>query len=233
MEPYFENDSVTLYNCVALDLLDTLDDNSIDLVLTDPPYNCVNEHGVERAKYSGQLRSTDKAGADELPVSIPDHAQQIIRVTSGSIYVWCGDMQLTHWLDEFDQAGLSKRPFVWHKTNPSPMNGQHLWLSALELCAFARKPNAHFDASCEHNMITMKTGREVDWHPTPKPVALMERLVAVSCPPGGIVADFFVGSGSTLVAAVNQGRRAVGCELSEEYCERIAGRLEGLPAGLF
>lgn len=234
IEPYFQNDLVTLYCADSLEIVQGMGDGSVDLILTDPPYNAVNEAATDRHLYKGALRGNlNKGGADELPVSIPDYGPEFARVVSGSVYVWCSDMQLTYWLEHFKNAGMSKRPFVWHKTDPQPMNGQHLWLSALELCAFARHKNAYFNLSCAHNIIDMATERGITWHPTPKPVPLMEYLIAASCPPGGVVADFFAGSGSTLVAAQNLSRRAIGVELDEKYCEKIATRLQQQTVALF
>lgn len=63
-------------------------------------------------------------------------------------------------------------------------------------------------------------------HPTQKPVDLITPLLQYSCPPNGIVLDPFAGVGSTLVAAKALGQKSIGVEISEEYCEKAAQRLE-------
>jgi site-specific DNA-methyltransferase (adenine-specific) len=216
--PYYSDEFVTLYHGDCHQILSELPDQSVDLVLTDPPYNCVN-------RASSGLRNLDKGSADDAPVVVEEIADEFVRIATGSIYVFCGDVQMSHFLSAFKVHGLTVRGATWHKTNPSPMNGDKLWLSAAEFCAFARKPGAYFSLSCQANVWKHKTDSEVDWHPTPKPLPLMEHLVRASCPPGGTVLDAFAGSGTSLLAAKNNDRRAIGIELDERYCERIARRL--------
>ena len=75
------------------------------------------------------------------------------------------------------------------------------------------------------SVIDCQTMRSIALHPTEKPLGILDPLIAYACPPGGIVLDPFAGSGSALVAARDSGRRAVGIEADERYCEVIARRL--------
>lgn len=200
---------VQLYLGDCMEFMRTLSDGYADAIITDPPYNAINRE-------SGGLRSFDKGTADSAPIDVDRLAQEFIRLTTGSIYVWCSDEQYTDWTMAFRKRGLTTRKCAWWKSNPSPMNGQHLWLSALELCVFARKPNAPFMLSCAHPVWRGPSER-VEGHPTPKPVWLMRTLIEASVPQGGMVLDCFAGSASTGVACVQTGRRFVGVELDEGY----------------
>lgn len=75
------------------------------------------------------------------------------------------------------------------------------------------------------SVIDSRSMRYRSLHPTEKPAAVLDPLISYACPPGGVVLDPFAGSGSTLVAARDSGRRAIGVEADERYCEVIARRL--------
>jgi hypothetical protein len=116
---------------------------------------------------------------------------------------------------------------IWHKAANIPGHRTQPWFAADEEIY---QLGTGFTGKPEQNVIVTHDRRDGAHgevaklgHPTPKPLMLMERLVA-KCPPG-VIADPFAGSGSTLVAARNLGRRAIGVELEERYAEVVARRL--------
>lgn len=201
----------------CLDVMRQLPDGCVDAVVTDPPYNAINRE-------TSGLRSLDKGVADSAPVDIPLLAREFWRLARGSFYVWCSEMQVSHWAGEFKALGASVRCCVWWKSNPSPMNGSHVWLSAVELCVYAKKSGAFFRGHCEHPVWRDVWPRAHEMlHPTQKPVSLMRRQLLASLPDGGISLDPFCGSGSTGVAAVDSGYRFIGIECDASYV-KIARR---------
>jgi DNA modification methylase len=186
----------------------------IDMVLTDIPYNISQTHSGLREIDFG---AWDKGfSLESVWPSIP---------IADNIYIWCANEQLSHILTKLISHNYSTRAIAWAKTAPSPMNGEHIWLSGMELCAFGKLSGATFNGHCETNVITMNSPRNKQ-HPTQKPLALFQKLIQNSSNPGDMIYDPYAGSGTTLRAAKDLGRHAVGVEISEEYCEIAAQRLQ-------
>lgn len=215
MKPYYQDSHVTIYHGDAHESVPLV--GSVAAVITDPPYNAINR--------SAGLRRYDKGTADSAPIDIPRLADVFVGAATGSFYVFCSDEQYTTWTMAFKERGLSTRICAWTKTNPAPVLGELMWLSAMELCVFARKSKATFNEFCARPVWEGPSEtREMPDHPTPKPIWLMQRLVLASTNEGDVVLDPFAGSGTTLRAAKDLGRKAIGIELEEKYCEIAAER---------
>lgn len=211
MRPY------ELYKGDCLELMRSIPDGSVDMVLCDLPYGEVNQK-------SGGLRLLDRGKADKCDMDLDAVAAEFVRLATGSIYAFCGTEQISQLVRAFRQLGMTVRVGAWEKTNPSPMNGSRLWLSGLEFCVFARKTKATFNEHCKKALWQAPSGRS-KIHPTQKPVALMERLILASTNPGDVVLDNCMGSGTTGVACANTGRKFIGMELDAGYFEIASKRI--------
>lgn len=195
-----------------------MEKKSVDLLLTDIPYNEVNR------KDNG-LRKLDKGVADDAEFDLEEALKQFMRVTRGSIYVFCGIEQVSYIKKTFRENGLSTRLIIWEKTNPSPMNGQSIWLSSVECCVYGKFPKATFNEHCKGTVLRFPCGRS-KIHPTQKPTALFNKIVEVSSNEGDIVFDPFMGSGTAGESAITLGRKFIGCELDHEYFVAAKDRIE-------
>lgn len=202
----------------ALDALHLISDESVELLLTDIPYNVVNRE-------SNGLRNFDKKDADVLNIPLEVLIKHFVRVTKGSIYVFCSTEQVSDIRSLMVEAGLTTRLCIWEKTNPSPVNGQYLWLSGVECCVFGRKKGAVFNEHCKNTVWRFPNGRG-KVHPTEKPIKLFRYIIETSSNEGDVVLDPFVGSGTTAVACQELNRKYVGIEKSAEYVKLAKKRLE-------
>jgi DNA modification methylase len=203
--------------------MNEIETGSVDMILCDIPYGEVN-------RKSGGLRNLDKGMADIVTFPLDKVIQESIRVVKGSIYIFCGTEQVSEIRALMVDNELSTRLGIWEKTNPSPMNGQRLWLSSIECCVFGRKANSVFNEHCKSSVWRHPSARG-KLHPTMKPIGLMERLILASSNTGDTVLDFTMGSGTTGVACVNTNRKFIGIELDETYYnlakERIINTSKG------
>lgn len=207
-----------LYNNDCMKVLPTLEDKSVDLVVADIPYGKVN-------RKSGSLRKLDKGKADIVTFDLGAFLSELARVTKGSIYIFCGTEQVSQIRETLIQHKMSTRLCIWEKTNPSPMNGDRIWLSGVECCVFGRFPNATFNEHCKNTVFRYPSGRN-KLHPTQKPLKLIERLVLASSNEGDTVLDPCMGSGTTGVVCKKNNRKFVGIEMDEDFFNVASHRIE-------
>lgn len=208
-----------LYQGDCITKLTIMQDNSVNFTLTDIPYDAVN-------RASNGLRELDKGKADVLTFNLLTFLEQVYRVTSNSICIFCGKEQFSTIYEFFANKKGTVRPIIWQKTNPSPMNGQYIYLSGIEMAIWFKKSGAKvFNAHCKNTVFKHPNGRS-KLHPTEKNHELLKELILDNTNEGDIVFDPCMGSGAHGKVAIENGRRFVGIELDERYFNIAKERIE-------
>jgi len=219
IRPYWvsETHGLRIYHGDCLEVMPALGEE-FDLCLTDIPYLLSQrDNGLRRLHYG----EWDTCG-DPTTVLL-----ECARCVAGTVVSFCHETQLSPLVNGLEDQGYSTRYWIWHKPNPTVMNGELLPLPSVELAVWGKRAGAYYGGHCRHNFSEWPVVPSNErYHPTQKPIGLMSELCELSCQPDGQVFDPFLGSGTTLVAAYRLGRRGVGIEISEEYCELAARRLE-------
>jgi len=203
-------------NCI--NEMSIIGNDSVDLTLTDIPYAEVN-------RKSNGLRVLDKENADILTFDLQYFLKQVTRVTKNSIIIFCGREQFSTIYTFFAQQKGTVRPIVWQKSNPSPMNGQHIYLSGVEFAVWFKKAGAKtFNAHCKNTVFKYPNGSS-KLHPTEKNHNLLKELILDNSNGGDIVFDPCCGSGSHLLVAKENKRNYIGIELDKTYFDIANNRL--------
>ena len=208
----------------CLNVLKNIPSDKVDLTLTDIPYGEVNRN-------DNGLRKLDKANADIETFNLQDFLKEVYRVTKGTIIIFCGKEQLSEihkfFSDEQKKGKGTVRQLIWEKTNPSPMNGQHIYLSGIENAVWFKKRGGTFNAHCKNTVFRYPCGRS-KLHPTEKNHDLLKELILDNSNEGDLMLDPCMGSGSHLLVASNLSRNCIGIELSEEYFNIAKERIENI-----
>ena len=196
-----------------MDYMKTMSDDCVHLTLTDIPYGVVNRD-------SNGVRNLNKEEADVMTFDLRYFLSEVYRVTSGTIIIFCSKEQISEIYKFFDEKQKKKlgtvRHLVWEKTNPSPMNGQYIYLSGIENAVWFKKKGATFNAHCKNPVFRYACGRS-KLHPTEKNHDLLKELILDNSNEGDIVFDPCAGSGSHLLVAKENNRQWLGVELNREY----------------
>lgn len=234
MTPYYDDGTCVIFHGDALAVLDMLDDEvhpDYDAVVTDPPYSS----GTTEAKKPGRdqmLRGARFANPIENDRMTTPGFVWLVRevalvvkpslVAGGSFLSFIDWRQWPTLVGALESVNLRVQTMVvWDKCSFGMGNGfrgQH------ELICHASNGVPNVSDRATPNVLQVPRDQSDD-HPSPKPVELMRHLVRVCAPVGGLVLDPFMGAGSTLRAAKDSGRRAIGVEIEERYCEIAALRL--------
>lgn len=201
---------IKLWHGDCIQRMKELSDNSVNFTLTDIPYNEVN-------RVSNGIRNLDKKDADTLTFSLKHFLEQVYRITNNSICIFCGKEQFSEIYSFFAHKQGTVRPIVWEKTNPSPMNGQYIYISGVEFAVWFKKKGAKvFNAYCKNTVFRYSSGKS-KVHPTQKNLDLFTELILDNTNENDIILDPCMGSGTTGVACKKSNRNFIGIEISKEY----------------
>lgn len=211
-------------------------DCSVDLIVTDPPYQFKDTtgggaFGTDRGKSTHKKGRTYHAQLAPISEGISDEVlEEMCRICKiPNIYLFCNKDQMPQFLNFAVSHNLNYDILAWHKTDPTPMCGNK-YLSDTEYIVFMRGKGAKVYGTYEtkKKWWVQKTNikdKVLYGHPTIKPLNIIQTLIMNSTLEGEIVCDPYIGSGTTAVAAMRLKRQFVGFEISEEYHKMASQRI--------
>jgi DNA modification methylase len=207
VKPYYEDSAVTIYHGDCREFVDIIRPN---WTITDPPYNL----GFKSQRYGKGYDSSVDTLTNE------DYIELLKKAVRGGAILTCGKQNLKMWLENFDVHEIG----VWIAKNKMS-GGRVSDLSLWEPVLFLGKNFDRHARPTDVYEFNTSFQAEADGHPCPKPLDLFLEIVNRYTKQSDTILDPFCGSGTTLRAAKDLGRKAIGIELSEAYAEIAAKRM--------
>jgi len=225
-----------LYNDDSRARIKHIPDNSIDLILTDPPYN-LSPYSTGNMKFKWRKEvNNDLASWDQVDFAPAEWLAEFKRVLkpTGNIFAFCSYNLIGKWHEAFDPEYDTFQFFVYHKTNPIPKFRKAGFLNSCELiiCCWNKGHTWNFGKQSEmHNFfegpICMGKERLKDpIHPTQKPVKLLSHIIKIASSEGDVVFDPFMGVASTGIAALQNNRNFIGIDTDKTYFNAAEKRIK-------
>lgn len=216
-----------ILNGDCLELLARQPDNSVDLIVTDPPYEISTSGG---GIYADKTHCAELAAIKD--GFAPEILNELCRVMKKiNIYIFCSQKQIIGLLDYFvTKKKCNWNLLTWHKTNPVPACGNK-YLSDTEFILFFREKGVKIGGEY-HSKFTYYSSplntkdKKLYGHPTIKPIPLITNFITNSSEEGQIVLDPFMGSGTTGVVCAQTNRNFIGMEIEKQWCEIAEARIE-------
>lgn len=228
-----------IYNMDCLEGMRMIPDGSVDLIVTDPPYELDNQgggfwskaetgnHYNARGTRKGMERLSDiKDGISDI---ILDEMCRVMKAVN--IYLFCSQKQIPRYLSYFvNGKGCNWNLISWHKTNPIPACGNK-YLNDTEYILFFREKGVKIFGSYDTKRTfytTLRNQKEnlLYGHPTVKPCNIVQNFIINSSQEGQTILDPFMGSATTAIACIKEKRHFIGFELSKEYYDKAVSRID-------
>jgi site-specific DNA-methyltransferase (adenine-specific) len=220
-----------IYNEDCLEGMRKIPDETVDLIVTDPPYKTItggDSNGKNSIRPKGILSGNRKLFKYQTNISICNWMPELFRVLKQGThcYVFSNVLNLKEMIEEGERAGFKlQNLLVWEKNNCTP---SQYYMKNCEYVLMLRKGRAKWindigGSKTVHryeNIIGNKT------HPAEKPVPLIEFYINNSTNEGDIVLDPFMGSGATAIACINTNRNYIGFEIDKHYCDIANERIK-------
>lgn len=213
-----------LYNQDCLEVLKSLESESVDCVVTDPPYRVTSRgSGGTMSGYWTEKQAQKGKVFEHNDIGIEDYLPEFYRVLKDGThcYIMCNNSNLPHFIDVINKSQFDFiKCLIWDKGNK--ICGRY-YMNSYEYIIMLRRGKARDINNCgcgdilSFPNVKMKGVDGKNIHNSEKPIALMQCLIENSTNPNDIVLEPFMGSGSTIIAAIRANRRYIGIEIDESY----------------
>lgn len=210
---------IDLYNGDCLEVMKSIPDGSVDMVLTDPPYGMSFVSGRRKIAYNPIDNDNSLEWIDELA----SECYRIAKDNTGH-YVFCSYHHIDKFKQAFEKHFKIKNILTWVKNNHSMGDLKGDFASKTEFILFLQKGRCLIRGKRDCNVLQYaRTGNEL--HPTQKPVDMLEFLISKFSDESMVICDPFMGSGSTMIACLNTNRKGIGIELDKHYFDIAQKRI--------
>lgn len=237
IQPYYQDPAVTIYHCDCREILPMLP--KVDLVMTSPPYNTMPAkhkpsglHAQRKTGVNQWIKRASEGYFDQRPES--EYQEWMLGILEQCRKICNGLLWVNHKIRYRDGEAIHPaRMFpwpiycevIWNRKVSMALNCKRYAPSTEHLLAFGKPHVWNDDLNGLMSVWDLPFDTEPNEHPCAYPIELAERPIKSSSIKGDTILDPFMGSGTTLRAAKDLGRKAIGIEISEEYCEIAARRM--------
>lgn len=215
---------------------------SVDLIITDPPYNLgkfMNNRDTNLSKMRENffgVAGWDDLDYDSWKLHMENFFKESARILKkgGSMIVFMSILKIETLVSLAEEYGFYyKTTGIWHKTNPMPrnmnlhfVNSNECWIYLIKDKRTGTFNNSKLELDFIETSVTPISEKKHGKHPTQKPIKLFEYFIDLLTNEGDFIVDPFMGSGSSAVAAKAYRRNYIGIELNSDYCEIARKRIE-------